>query len=244
LIAILSDIHGNLEALQAVLEDISSLGIREVVCLGDVVGYGPNPLECLRLARGFKLTVKGNHDEALVRGRMRSSRVAAKAMAWTRSVFNKGKEAEDERFLLSLREEVRQGVMFFAHASPLDPVREYIYPHHVDDPKKVREIMARVKKYAFVGHTHIPGVVEEGHKGFIRPKEAPEAHFLGGGKALINTGSVGQPRDGDPRACYVTFDGTAVVFRRVDYDVSSTVKKIKRIGELEDSLALRLERGR
>ncbi len=244
MIAIVSDIHGNLEALTAALADVRSLGIREVVCLGDIVGYGPNPLECLRLTPEFKVVLKGNHDAAAVSGEHRFSHVADKAMTWTRSALADGCDPDVMDFMRELPEtRVREG-LFFAHASPREPLREYIYPAHVKNVRKMQALFRRVRKYAFVGHTHIPGVIEEGSDEFIRPAEPQEAHFLGRRKAIINVGSVGQPRDGDPRACYVTFDGTAVVFRRVWYDCSPTVKKIREIPGLDDSLALRLEQGR
>lgn len=243
MIAILSDIHGNLEALRAVLADIKALGIREIVCLGDIVGYGPNPVECLRLAPGFKVVLKGNHDAAAVSGEHRFSHVADKAMTWTRSVLSGGGNSEEMDFLRTLpKMSVRDGLLF-AHASPRDALREYIYPAHVKNERKMRVLFGRIKKYAFVGHTHIPGVIEEGNDEFIRPATPPEAHFLGGSKAIVNVGSVGQPRDGDPRACYVTFDGRTVVYRRVEYDSSDTVVKIMQTPGLDESLARRLRRG-
>jgi len=242
-IAILSDIHGNLEALTAVLGDVKALGIREIVCLGDIVGYGPDPVECLRLAPRFKVTLKGNHDAAVVSGEHRFSHVADKAMTWTRSVLADGSNLEAIQFMQRLPEMIKRNGLLFAHASPRDAMREYIYPAHVRNRRKMRALFKRVKRYAFVGHTHIPGVIEEGNSEFVRPATPPEAHFLGTRKAIINVGSVGQPRDGDPRACFVTFDGTSVVFRRVEYDSSDTVAKIMQIPELDDSLASRLKRG-
>ncbi len=243
MIAILSDIHGNLEALIAVLGDVEALGIRETVCLGDIVGYGPDPVECLRLAPAFKVTLKGNHDAAVVSGEHRFSHVADRAMTWTRSVLGDANDLEAVKFMRKLPEMTKRDDLLFAHASPRDAMREYIYPAHVHNRRKMRALFRRVKRYAFVGHTHIPGVIEEGGDQFIRPAAPPEAHFLGASKAIINVGSVGQPRDGDPRACYVTFDGTAVVFRRVKYDFSPTVKKILQTSGLDDSLARRLKRG-
>jgi len=247
--AILSDIHGNLEALTAVLEDVRNRDIDEVVCVGDVVGYGPDPLECLNVARSFKLTVLGNHEEAvLFRAGSRDFRVKAEmAIEWTkRELFDVDAQAgaESSQFLYSLQEKYEDGDVLYVHGSPRQPLRDYVYPKDIRDKQKIDEIFARVRRFCFCGHTHLPGVFREDYA-FIHPEDLPMGVYLTGKeRVMINVGSVGQPRDGDPRACYVTFDGDAAIFRRVEYNVDETVHKIYAIKELDRSLGDRLRAGK
>jgi diadenosine tetraphosphatase ApaH/serine/threonine PP2A family protein phosphatase len=247
--AIVSDIHGNLEALTAVLEDIQSRGIEEIVCLGDVVGYGPAPLECLKVARGFKLSILGNHEEAvLFRAGSKDFRVKAEmAIEWTKKqlfeVDTLGAQ-ESLKFLHSLQETVLEDNVLYVHGSPRQPLRDYVYPKDIRNEPKMQEIFGHFEKSCFCGHTHLPGVFQDDLT-FIHPEDLPMGVYLTGKeKVMVNVGSVGQPRDGDRRACYATFDGDAVVFRRVDYDVDQTVKKVYATKELDRSLGDRLRAGK
>jgi len=247
--AIISDVHGNLEALTAVLEDIQSKGIDEILCLGDIVGYGPDPTACLNLARKFTLSILGNHEEAvLFRAGSRDFRVRAElAIEWTKEqLFDVDPTAGQAslKFLHSLQEMHEDATELLVHGSPLQPLRDYVYPKDVRNKAKMQEIFSRIPQLCFCGHTHLPGVFEEDGT-FIHPEDLPMGVYLTGPeKVMVNVGSVGQPRDGDRRSCYATFDGEAVVFRRVEYNIDETVKKVYAAKGLDRSLGDRLRAGK
>jgi diadenosine tetraphosphatase ApaH/serine/threonine PP2A family protein phosphatase len=139
-------------------------------------------------------------------------------------------------------QEKRDGLLF-VHGSPRDPVMEYVFPEDVDvDPDKMVEIFEEIDRACFVGHTHLPGVFT-GDMDFRRPAEIGESYLLADEKALINVGSVGQPRDGDPRASYVEVSDGLVIFRRVPYDFQKTMEKI-RASHISDLCAERLAFGK
>jgi len=245
--AIISDIHGNLEALRAVLEDIASKDIGDIVCLGDVVGYGPNPIECLEIAgRKFAACIRGNHEEATLSEPVEFNTKAEEAIRWTHDVIEQlppGQRSEILAFLTKLPDTIRDGVVF-VHGTPAQPTRDYLFPQDVRQKERMAAIFALVDTHCFVGHSHIPGVFTEG--GYQHPSEMlmEGIYMLDQGKSIINVGSVGQPRDKDPRACYCTYDGDTVVFRRVRYDVRATVRKIYANRHLHNSLGDRLSEGR
>ncbi len=247
--AILSDIHGNLDALERVLEDIRSREITEIVCLGDVIGYGPNPGECLDIAvREADILILGNHEEAVFTGNSAgfTSR-ARRSVDWTyEALMGSGSpEGAPERYremLSKFQLEANIEGVRYVHGSPRDPTKEYITPRDAGNKQKMTAIFEALEGVCFIGHTHIPGVfTEEGHS---TPEELFGVYMLSGEKALVNVGSVGQPRDGDTRACYATFDVDTVVFRRVEYDMELVVAKIRAIPALDDTLAERLRVGR
>ena len=248
--AIVSDIHANLAAFKAVLEDIEKHDVSQKVCLGDVVGYGPNPKECLDLAREFDLAMLGNHEQALMVEYESASfnERARGSLDWTRdclSMLSADKEANAKRwdFLGSLEEIHTEGDVMYVHGSPRDPVTEYIYPEDLEDPGKLQGIFNLIDHLCFVGHSHVAGVYTEDGV-FISPYEANFRYRLTNKKTIVNVGSVGQPRDGDRRASYVLFDGDTIRFRRITYPVDETVDKIKAEAALDNSLADRLESGR
>jgi diadenosine tetraphosphatase ApaH/serine/threonine PP2A family protein phosphatase len=130
------------------------------------------------------------------------------------------------------------------HGSPRDPVREYMLPRDAQDLPKMREVFERMTAdFCFVGHSHVPGVYSEA-PAFMAPSRFPDGYRRTNGKALVNVGSVGQPRDGDTRASYATFDGETVFFHRVEYDYRRTQAKILETGVLPRYLATRLQEGR
>jgi len=247
--AIISDIHGNVEALEAVLADIRSREISEIVCLGDIIGYGPNPRECLQLIKDANTLIVGNHEEALLSGDAQSFNTRARrAVEWTRQqLFGEdivpAEIAEDNHRILE-RFQIQADIegIRYMHGSPRNPTKEYITPRDVKNRKKMDEVFAALDTVCFVGHTHIPGVFTE--DGFSSPKDLFGVYMLSNEKALINVGSVGQPRDGDTRACYVTFDVDTVVFHRVEYDVEAVVAKIRATASLDNMLAERLRAGK
>ena len=246
--ALISDIHGNLEGLKAVLDDVRSLGIEEVYCLGDVVGYGPNPRECVDLVLDCPVSILGNHDQAAIFDPDNFNPVALQAIYWTRAELEdrRGNSANNSRRWDYLGESVRmrsEGEFLFVHGSPRDPTNEYVFPEDIFNQLKMDSLFARFEKYCFQGHTHIPGIFTEGHN-FIAPEECGYEFKLDGEKAMVNVGSVGQPRDSDRRACYVVLTDEKIAFRRVDYDIEKTVEKIYNIPELDNMLGDRLREGR
>ncbi|MFN0134518.1 MAG: metallophosphoesterase family protein [Phycisphaerae bacterium] len=266
--AIISDIHGNLEALQAVLADIEARKIREIVCLGDVIGYGPNPRECLDLViEKCRICMMGNHDHAVLFEPANFNSAAEKAAYWTRiqleSDTDLAKRNRRWDFLGKLPVRRREGETLFVHASPRRPINEYIFPEDVfTNPQKVLSNFERLDaKVCFVGHTHQPGVFLDDPY-FDPPHELPDSPYyeLDDERCIVNVGSVGQPRDRDPRASYVLVyddetspakNGTPrdyvidqIEFVRLEYDVESTVKKILAEPMLDDMLGYRLYEGR
>jgi predicted phosphodiesterase len=244
--AILSDIHSNLEAFQAVLEDIAQFPVDDVYCLGDIIGYGPNPRECLDLVRErCSVALMGNHDQAVLHQPRGFNPVAALAAYWTREqllapVPTPEESARRWAFLdrLACGREEPNGLLF-VHASPCDPVLEYIFPHDAMDGWKMCRLFAGVERCCFHGHTHIPGIfVEPGQ--FFSPDELDGQYRLNGQKVLCNVGSVGQPRGDDLRACYVLLEGDTILFRRVKYDYEKTAHKIYATKGLHHSLGDRL----
>ncbi len=244
MIAIISDIHSNLEALTAVIDDIHQKKITEVFVLGDVIGYGPNPTECLNLLSELqpKVILRGNHEDALINGCPENMHARAQTpIDWTRNKLSD----EHKQWISEWPTEVQIGSLMAVHGSPRNHVMEYIFPFDVDKRRKMADIFSYIPgKHCVVGHVHIPGVFTEDYQ-FISPDDLmSNLYIFGDEKAIINVGSVGQPRDMDPRSCYVTFDGEAVVFRRIDYDYRSTQKKILALREFDPFLAKRLAAGR
>lgn len=247
--ALISDIHANLAALEAVFADIDSVGVEETWCLGDMVGYGPQPIECLTLAKErCSIIIKGNHEGALrPDGGARFNLRAKRAIDWTRdTITNAPGGSEWLAWIESLPTHFKYEDILFCHGSPRDPTEEYLMPRDAKNGSKMHPQFELLERYAFCGHTHFPGVFEEDET-FARPED-----MLGGNlymldyevKAIINVGSVGQPRDKNPNACYTTFDGDSVVYRRVPYDVNGTRKKIYSIPDLDNFLGDRLVVGK
>lgn len=289
--AILSDVHGNAEALHAVLDDMDRYceehggSISQRWCLGDVVGYGPEPEECVQLVRDWCLIcIPGNHDWAAV-GNIDLGgfgKGAAESATWTSSRLSR----QDRVFLRNLPKVTRVGDFTLAHGSPLNPIWEYLTTPTVAAPN----FAAFETIFCVVGHSHLPMI-------FLQPSgehpaaSAPYHHAMAasialsmqgeggpsqsmlesmdppsganemwarcervipaqglwmlpeGHRAIINPGSVGQPRDGDPRASYLIYDSEiGFDFRRVEYDVATTQRRIRELG-LSPQLAARLSRG-
>ena len=243
--AIISDIHGNAEALRAVLDDIKSEGVEEIYRLGDVIGYGPNPCTCIDLSRDFKLCLLGNHDNGALFDPEGFSSGAERAIFWTRSQIEQESKDNESRwaFLARLPRTVREGEKMFVHGSPRSPLCEYVFPEDIYNERKIQRIFTFIQKYCFQGHTHVPGVFTEDCR-FMSPRDLNGHYRLNDQKVMVNVGSVGQPRDNDPRSCYVIVDGNDVLFRRVEYDWTVTRDKIYAIPELDDFLGDRLGEGR
>ena len=261
--AVISDIHGNLEALQQVLADIDTRGISRVVCLGDIIGYGPDPVACLDLVRQrCDFAMMGNHDFAVLYEPTSFNTSAEQAAFWTRQQFEDEPDTELRRerweYLGNLLVRHWDGRCLWVHASPRRPINEYIFPDDVDQaPNKLNAIFDRIQTRCFCGHTHVPGVFTD-EPDFYPPSDLGDVHTFRDAeeKVIINPGSVGQPRDRDPRSSYaILYDqgeadaaGEAgperLEFVRVEYDVQAVVRKVEQIPDLSDFLGQRLLEGR
>ena len=246
--ALISDIHSNLEALEAVLRRIEALGVKEVHCLGDIVGYGADPEPCTELVmRRCGWTIQGNHDWGLFHELDDFNPLAREALLFTRKRMRPGLLSARKRaqwaFLRDLPDRMQHGEYLFFHGSPRDPIMEYVLKSDgFLEPEKLRDILSRIDRPCFVGHTHWPGI----HRTDLRFTQAVEGSSrfdLTGEPAVVNVGSVGQPRDGDPRASFAVVDGKQVEIHREPYDLRKTQAKILAAG-LHPALAERLARGK
>jgi predicted phosphodiesterase len=224
MIAVLSDIHSNLEALEKVLEDLQNFNVREIYVLGDIVGYGPDPNPCVELVQGRKMkAIKGNHERALSDQEFLScfNPLAAKIITWTKEDLKK----ENLYYLEDLPDNYIEGKAVFVHGSFTDPDK-YILESQ-DIVEEVETLRKKNLNVEFFGHTHMKVIFMEEEKP-ICPQEdwvtlAKDRIFL------VNPGSVGQPRDRDTAASYVIFDSEkcAILYRRVVYDMNKTIEKMK-----------------
>jgi predicted phosphodiesterase len=238
-IALFGDIHANLEALEAVLADAREQHCSDYVCLGDVVGYNANPAECLEIVREMNCpVVKGNHDEDASGDHSLETMnpTAATALMWTREQLNQ----EQREWLRKLRM-VRQVADFTVVHSTLDQPTNWNYVTNRFDA--MSNFSYQFTQVCFHGHTHVPRVYIKDSK--VHEVAAESVVVEPGAKYFINAGSVGQPRDGDWRSCYAIYDieSRLIVFRRIEYDLAKTQKKIIDAG-LPPMLAERLADGR
>ncbi|MCA9322223.1 MAG: metallophosphoesterase family protein [Planctomycetes bacterium] len=248
--ALISDLHSNIEALDAVMEDLSAFPVDQIYCLGDAIGYGPNPREVLKRIENCGLLLMGNHEEGLLYFAEDFNPRARAALDWTRDQLNDPQADKEENYafwerLGDLPKSDRREGAIFVHGSLRNETKDYVMPGDIVDRQKMGEIWSAMDfPVCFFGHTHIPGVWTDSSK-FSRPDEIDhEYRVKPAEKCIVNVGSVGQPRDGDNRACYVLVDDDRIQFRRVIYDFAKTMKKIIKIGELSDTLAARLKLGR
>ena len=238
-IALFGDIHANLEALEAVLDDASKQGVNDYVCLGDVVGYNADPVACMETIRQMECpTIKGNHDEDAAGNHSLESMnpVAAAALQWTRSQLD-----DEQRLWLQRLRMVRQVADFTVVHSTLDQPAHWNYVTNRFDA--MANFSYQFTQICFHGHTHVPRVYTKSDK--VHEVPADSIVIEKSSKYFINCGSVGQPRDGDWRSCYAIYDSDhqIVVFRRVEYDIAKTQAKILAAG-LPQMLAERIAEGR
>jgi diadenosine tetraphosphatase ApaH/serine/threonine PP2A family protein phosphatase len=222
--AVISDIHSNLEALEAVLAGIEDIGIRDVIFIGDAVGYGPNPNECTEmLSERCKALVAGNHDWAVI-GLSDASffnEYARRAVEWTSEVI----EEKNKEVLRSmpLVEEDKKRDAFFVHATPRRP-EEWSYLLNLWDAEL--NFYSFEEKVCFIGHSHQPFIVEKVPSGEV-VAHSESVRIKGDSRYIINAGSVGQPRDGDPRACFAVVDDDRVKIVRIPYDIEKVQEKMR-----------------
>ena len=240
-VAVISDIHGNRQAFEATLDAVAASDAAELWCLGDLVGYGADPDACVELAREHvAVCLAGNHDLA-VTGEIpveEFSRGAGIAVAWTRDVIAR----ENLTFLEGLSPQGQEAIVGLYHASPRDPVWEYVLS------ALLAELCLDEQRHRIcaVGHSHVAlsFTRREGELATGEPRRGGAELDLSAGEWLLNPGSVGQPRDGDPRAAWLLLDldGLTASFQRTDYDIAGAAAAI-RAARLPDSLAERLEYG-
>lgn len=239
-ILVISDIHANLTALEAVLTDAGE--VEAVWCLGDLVGYGPDPNECVFKIRQLPglICLVGNHDAAAV------SKIdidtfnseARQAVVWTQNVL----DHSSRDYLLELPERSVIGDVTLAHGSPRQPVWEYLLDTHT----ATQNFISFTTPFCFVGHSHLPLIFQmpngRGRASLVLPQPDSTVEMVP--RAIFNPGSVGQPRDRDPRAAYAIFDdhNLRFEFRRVAYDIDSVQERMRLAG-LPERHILRLKSG-
>jgi diadenosine tetraphosphatase ApaH/serine/threonine PP2A family protein phosphatase len=237
--AVLADIHGNLEALEAVRADMAHTGAERVLCLGDIVGYGANPRECLEIVRELDTTiVAGNHDWAAAGnvGVDYFNADARDSVEWTRHQLS----AADLEFLRGLELQEVLDAVTLVHGSPFSP--EYF--EYLQTSYDVQVAFDHLDtRLCFVGHSHVPVIFTDTEPldYFLRD----EFEFLPDTKVIVNAGSVGQPRDLDPRACYAVYDDEEdkIYLRRVEYDMQKASQRMLAAG-LPATNAARIVLGR
>ena len=236
---ILSDVHSNLEALEEVLQTLEKDGVDQILCAGDLIGYGADPVQCLkRLRESCTQVVCGNHDWAAA-GKMPLdwfNDLARAAVEWTQAQLSES----DRSYLKSLPLVWQDANVTLVHASLHEPDQ---FPYIFDLTQAALSLKLQKTSIAFIGHTHVPAVyLQKGDRAQLLP--AAHAKVVAGEKLLVNVGSVGQPRDGDPRACFCLYDTDRSSFeiRRVRYPVDQVQKKMRKAG-LPEFLAERIAIG-
>jgi predicted phosphodiesterase len=240
--AFIADIHSNLAALQAILEDIRMKGgVDEIWCLGDIVGYGPQPRECLELIKKHcTVCIMGNHDLGAI-GKLDLgffNPAAAEACQWTMNQLN----PVDVHYLADLPLKLGKGDFTLVHGSPSEPALEYIISTSIAE----KNFAFFNSRFCVVGHSHLPAAFRQDGSSAQPIHMTPEVGLvLHSHRMIVNPGSVGQPRDGDPRASYAIYESEGLMLRlhRVEYNISATQDKMMQAG-LPVSLITRLEQGR
>jgi predicted phosphodiesterase len=241
--AFISDIHANLEALESVLDDINSQAIDQIICLGDIVGYGANPNECADIVKKKCPTILlGNHDAAAVEllSTQHFNIHAKIAIEWTTQSLRK--EVKETLMGLLLKSTVEQ--MTLVHATPYEPNMWYYITSLEEAAFNFQFFDTQI---CLVGHTHIPIIIvlDDQKELYVHQDTSIRLSETPGARLLINVGSVGQPRDRNPKSCYGIFDTdtTEFIYRRVAYNIDKTQQKMKKI-KMPDFLITRLEDGR
>lgn len=239
--AIISDIHGNLAALQRVLARINELECDRIICLGDVVGYGPFPNECCDIIQKHaNICIIGNHDHAAVGATSTEyfNKFAKSALFWTSHELT----PDNKNFLKALPEIASEEDLLFVHASPVEPLQwNYILSlYDAEDNFKAFE-----QQSCFIGHSHVPVIFSYEDGEFPTCEPGPQIKLYDGFRYIINVGSVGQPRDKNPKASFGVYDSESKRFRfeRVSYNVQET-QEAMREKNLPDFLIERLALGR
>ena len=253
MIALISDIHSNIHALEAASADIEAQGVKRILCLGDIVGYGGAPLETIAKIRDTcEMSMLGNHDDALLNSNIALyfNEWARQAIDWTREQIEASDRLEElYDFMYSLKRDMsefidEEGTAFnIVHASPRQPQTEYLLPTLEAGCEALDANFAAMNNdVCFYGHTHHPGYFTPGEP-FVAVKEDGSIELEEGKQYLINVGSVGQPRDRNPELCYAILSGKRLSWRRVSYEIKAAQKLILD-AKLPEKLSLRLQIGR
>lgn len=243
--AIVSDIHSNVEAFTTVLDHIKGLDVDQIYCLGDIVGYGPNPREIISMVREHvKHCIMGNHDEAVLSEPKYFNRIPYEAIKWTQVQLSIQCEGELD-YLSKLPEILHDQGMVFTHGL-LD--NNMCYVDNTDDLALIFKSMMEEDVICFGGHSHYPCVWILQNKEMLPIELQPGESYVADAtvdKLWVNVGSVGQPRDGDNRSSFMTWDTEErrLEYIRIPYDYEMTMSKIRKIPELDNFLADRLEKG-
>ena len=254
--AIISDIHSNLEALQAVLKDIEQQGVTEIYCLGDIVGYGPNPRECLDLVMQCKIVILGNHDQGAMFDPDGFNGPAERAIFWTREQLEsvtEGKQAKERRweFLAERPRSVRESGFLFVHGSARNPLNEYVFPEDIYNQRKMERIFALVENTVFRGTRTSPASSPNRWPTTFTSFTAPRRSNTSTGSTAARRCATSAP-SANPRrrlARLLHFARRRLVppvirYRRVEYDIETTIKKVYAVPELDNFLGDRLHDGR
>jgi diadenosine tetraphosphatase ApaH/serine/threonine PP2A family protein phosphatase len=231
------------------MADIEERAVEEVYFLGDLVGYGPDPKACTDIISSrASLHLMGNHDHALLTQAVGFNPVARQAIDCLREEMRPDKGQADRQkrwdYLAGLAKIHVEGDFTFVHASPRDPIYEYVLETDaVFGREKLGRIFEKMERVCFVGHTHVPGVMT-GEPRWHGIKELGYEWEFVPGKQIVNLGSVGQPRDRDSRASYLEMDEDGCRWHRVEYDIQSVIDKVRRISCLDERNGLRLLQGR
>ena len=229
-LAVLSDIHGNAEALDACLDHAAELGVDGYVFLGDLVGYGPDPERVVDIVADMSgqgaIVVKGNHDEAIERGTDQMNGPAADAIRWTRDQL----DASQKAFLAQLPMTLMRDDVMFVHASAARPER---WPYIDSIASAIACFVASSARVTICGHTHVPELFHQlpgGQMETLEPPANSKVPFSNARRYLGVLGAVGQPRDGDARACWGLLESDGLTYCRVAYDIEKTRRKINAAG--------------
>ena len=260
-VALISDVHGNAVALQAVLDDIKTQNVDAIYCLGDVVGYGPQPVEAMKLVLANcerDKIIMGNHDHAVIHEPIGFNRSARQAAIWTNRVAKPGalsffsSKRRTWNWLKTLPTTFSEEDNLFVHASPRQHLEEYVLEEHTkgisftgEDPRLLlTENFEKVDRTCFIGHTHRPGLITGDDHAWHSLHDMDYRWNIDDRKTLVNIGSVGQPRDQDNRSCYVVYDGKTIEWRRIEYDIEKIRKLIYDNDMLDNRLGDRLLEGK
>lgn len=244
--AILSDIEGNLEALEAVLESAHAHGVDRIICLGDIVGYGPNPVECAEILKASDIYISSEWDLAAASDvDPEWHPVMLRKLAWVRKQFKPYPELL--KFLRSGKQLHANENKTYFHGTPQSRM-DFIFPEDIYIPGKLDRILEQTKSFSFCGNSHVPGLFRKKPDWDFQAPEDFSDRWINLGEeskpCLCNVGSVGQPRDGDRRACYALNDGERLRFMRVEYDAEKTRQKIRDNPDQDDLDGDRLNWGR
>jgi diadenosine tetraphosphatase ApaH/serine/threonine PP2A family protein phosphatase len=238
--ALISDVHGNLEALESVIRDIEKQGAEKIHFLGDALGYGCNPNECVRLVdKHCEIKLLGNHDYAAMglESTEHFNQLARASMDWTMTQI----KSKTVRILADFDLDAVFLDYYLVHSSPTEPDK---WRYILSPEQAVHHFNSFTQSICFIGHSHYPTYFELDAEGWIAQRSRNVLECVEDRKYIINIGSVGQPRDSDPRACYVIVDTekNRIEYRRVEYDIEKTQEKMRK-ANLPDFLIERLTIG-